>query len=168
MQIQSLVSTWQSVFQKESKLCFSGFPGDSEVIVSACNTGDPGLIPGLGRSPGRGNGNPLQDSCLENPMDREAWWATVHGVAKSPTWLSDFAYLLKTLLIRQPRYWTPSIHFTFLQLKAVTCEMEPRRPSAQGLCQEWRRKRLQDVTSSGMQQGLSKIPHPFCFLSIIL
>ena len=48
------------------------------------------MIPGLGRSPGEGNGNPLQYSCLENPMDRGAWWATVHGVAKSRTQLSDF------------------------------------------------------------------------------
>ena len=47
-----------------------------------------GLIPGLGRSPGERNGNPLQYSCLGNPMDREAWWATVHGVAKSQTWFS--------------------------------------------------------------------------------
>ena len=46
------------------------------------NAGDMGLIPGLGRSPGEGNGNPFQYSCLENPMDRGAWWATVHGVAK--------------------------------------------------------------------------------------
>ena len=54
---------------------------------SACN-GDPGLIPGSGRSPGEGNGNPLQYSCLGNPMDREAWWATV-GVAKSQARLSN-------------------------------------------------------------------------------
>ena len=47
------------------------------------NAGDTVLIPGLGRSLGKGNGNPLQYSCLENPMDRKAWWATVHGVAKS-------------------------------------------------------------------------------------
>ena len=47
-----------------------------------CNVGDLGPIPGLGRSPGEGNGNPLQDSCLENPMDRGAWWATGHGVAR--------------------------------------------------------------------------------------
>jgi len=56
---------------------------------SACNAGDLGLIPGLGRSPGEGNGNPLQYSCLGNPMDRGAWWVTVHGVAKSQTRLSD-------------------------------------------------------------------------------
>ena len=51
--------------------------------------GDLGSIPGLGRFPGEGNGNPLQCSCLEKPMDRGAWWATVHGVAKSWTWLSE-------------------------------------------------------------------------------
>ena len=62
-----------------------GFPGGSDGKVSACNAGDPGLIPGSGRSSGEGNGNPLQYSCLENPMNREAWWATVHGVAKSRT-----------------------------------------------------------------------------------
>ena len=55
-----------------------------------CSAGDPGLIPGLGRSPGEGNGSPLQDSCLENPMDRGAWSATVHGVVKGRTLLSDF------------------------------------------------------------------------------
>ena len=58
--------------------------------VSAYSAGDPGSVPGLGRSPGEGNGTPLQYSCLENPMDRGARWATVHGVAKSWTRLSDF------------------------------------------------------------------------------
>ena len=56
---------------------------------SACNAGDPGSVPGWGRSPGEGNGNPLQYSCLENPMDKGAWGGTVHGVAKSWTRLSD-------------------------------------------------------------------------------
>ena len=62
-----------------------GFPGGSEVKASACNAGDLGLIPQSGRSPGEGNGNPLQYSCLENPMDGGAWWAKVHGVTKSQT-----------------------------------------------------------------------------------
>ena len=62
-----------------------GFPGGLEVQVSACDMGDLGSIPGSGRSPGEANGNPLQYSYLENPMDRGAWWATVHGVAKSQT-----------------------------------------------------------------------------------
>ena len=65
------------------------FPGDSYRKESACNAGDPGLIPGLGRFPGVGNGNLLQYSCLRNPRDRGAWWAIVHGVEKSRTQLSD-------------------------------------------------------------------------------
>ena len=56
------------------------FPGGSDCKESACNVGDPGSIPGLVRSPGEGNGNPVQYSCLENPMDRGAWQAAVHGV----------------------------------------------------------------------------------------
>ena len=60
-----------------------GFPGVSEGKESACNVGDLGSIPGLRRSPGEGNGNPLQYSCLENPIDRGAWQVTVHGVTKS-------------------------------------------------------------------------------------
>ena len=59
------------------------FPGGSDGKESACNAGEPGLIPGLGRFPGEGNGNLLQYSCLENPMDRGTWWATVHVVAES-------------------------------------------------------------------------------------
>ena len=62
-----------------------GFPGSSDGKESACNAGDPGLIPGWGRFPGGGHGNPLQYSCLGNPMDKGAWWATVPGVAESNT-----------------------------------------------------------------------------------
>ena len=66
-----------------------GFPGGLVVKIPLASAGDVGLIPGPGRSPGEGNGNPLQCSCLENPMDRGAWQATVHGVSKSPKRLSD-------------------------------------------------------------------------------
>ena len=69
----------------------------SDGKASAYNAGDLGSIPGSGRSPGEGNGSPLQYSCLENPMDGGAWWTTVHRVAKSQTWLSDIT----------------SLHFTF-------------------------------------------------------
>ena len=62
-----------------------GLPGRSDSKESACNEGDSGLIPGSGRSPGRGNGNPLQYSSLGNSMDRGAWQATIHGVTKSWT-----------------------------------------------------------------------------------
>ena len=58
----------------------------------SASAGDMGSIPGSGRSPGEGNGNPLQYPCLENPMDRGAWWATVHGVTKSQTQLTHSAY----------------------------------------------------------------------------
>ena len=68
------------------------FPVGSDGKASACNAGDPGSIPGLGRSPGEGNGHPLQHSCLENSMDGEAGWSTVHGVAKSQTWPSNFTF----------------------------------------------------------------------------
>ena len=61
------------------------FLGGSDGKESTCNVGDPGLLPGSGRSLGGGNGYPLQCSCLENPVDRRPWWATVHGVAKSCT-----------------------------------------------------------------------------------
>ena len=62
-----------------------GFPSGSVVKCNAGDIGDEGSIPGLGRSPGEGYGNPLQYSCLENPMDRGAWWATVQGVAELDT-----------------------------------------------------------------------------------
>ena len=75
-----------------------GFPGGSEVKASACNAVDLGPIPGSGRSPGEGNGNPFQYSCLENPMDGGAWWATVHSVAKSRTRLSHFTLHIGKIL----------------------------------------------------------------------
>ena len=59
-----------------------GFPGGSDGKESACSAGDLSSIPGSGRSPGEGNGNPLQYSCLENPMDRGAWQATIHGITR--------------------------------------------------------------------------------------
>ena len=60
----------------------AGFSGGSDSKESTCNAGDPGSIPGSGRFPGEGNGNPLQKSWLENPMDRGVWWATVHEAAE--------------------------------------------------------------------------------------
>ena len=61
------------------------FPGGSDSKESACNAGKPGSIPGSGRSPGEGNGNPLQHCCLENPMEGQAWQARVHGIAELDT-----------------------------------------------------------------------------------
>ena len=86
---------WGSCFFRRFSVCLklaAGFPGGSAVKKkkkSTCITGSSGSFPELGRSPGEGNGNPLQYSCLENPMDGEAWWATVHEVAETDTteWL---------------------------------------------------------------------------------
>ena len=69
--------------------CILGFPGGSVVKNPLANVGDIGSVPGLGRFPGEGNGNPLQYSCLGNPMDRGTWWAAVHGITKSRTRLSN-------------------------------------------------------------------------------
>ena len=80
-----------------------GFPGGSDGNESGRNAIALGLIPGLGRSPGEGNGNPLQYSSLENPMDRGAWRATVHGVAKIQTRLSDFHFISLHLVSGFPR-----------------------------------------------------------------
>ena len=80
------------------------FLDGSDSKESACNAGDLGLIPGLGRSPGGGHGKPLQFSCLENPVDRGAWWATVHGVAKSRTQMSQLAGIIISFKIYKHIY----------------------------------------------------------------
>ena len=91
---------WNSIFQWPEEDSFDvdklvylkgflGFPGGSDDKELSCKAGDLGLIPGLRRSPEEGNGNSIQYSCLENSMDWEAWRATIHGVTKSWTWLSD-------------------------------------------------------------------------------
>ena len=77
----------------------NGFPGDTVVKNLPANTGDLGSIPGLGRSPNIGNGNPLQYSCLENPMGRGSWQVTVYGVTKNWTWMSDWAQFSQYLWI---------------------------------------------------------------------
>ena len=89
-------------------------PGGSNGKETACNAGDPGLIPGLGRSPGEGSGYSLQYSCLKNSMDRGTWWATVHGVTESQTQLSNvylFFYLTPSSLLpssKQPCFKQPA------------------------------------------------------------
>ena len=89
------------LFLGKEYLVLRGFPGGSVVKNSPTNEGDADLIPGSGRSPGGGNSNPLQYSCWNNPMDRGAWRATVHGITKSQTQLSMHApsiYLLPRLI----------------------------------------------------------------------
>ena len=101
----SIGSSWTLVglFLVWSIIGFEGFPGNSAGKESACNAGDPGSIPGLGRSPGGGHGNPLQYSCLENPHGQGASRATVHGAAKSRALLS-IARNCFTVLCRFPLY----------------------------------------------------------------
>ena len=98
---KTIALTIDSSVSKVMPLLFntlSMFVTDKE---SACNAEDPGLIPRSGRSPGEGHGNSLQYSCLENSMDREAWWVTVHGIAKSWTRLSDYHNrFVKSFLLR--------------------------------------------------------------------
>ena len=117
------------------------FPGGSEVKAAACNAGDMGLIPGLGRSPGERNGNPLQYSRLENSMDRGAWWATVHGVAKSRTRLSDFTHSLthaKAGPLEKPSLCKLYTHFSFYphsnsELDTIIMSYLKRKPKCKEL-----------------------------------
>ena len=89
------------------------FPGGSAVKNPPASAGDVGSIPGSGRSPGEENGNPLQYFCLENPMDREAWQAAIHGVTKSRTQLSD-------LTTTNMKYYMISfLHNIFLSLELI-------------------------------------------------
>ena len=94
------------------RLLITDFPGGSNGKASACNVGDQGSIPGMRRSSGEGNGNPLQYPCLENPRDRRAWYATVQGVAKSDT--------TKRLSTHMVKYWD----FLFIFLVIVTHEYQ--------------------------------------------
>ena len=81
---------WVNLLTTDRNRCFpESVPGGSNGKETALNAGEPGSIPGSARSPGDGNGNPLQCSCLENPMDRKAWRAPVHGVTENQTLLSD-------------------------------------------------------------------------------
>ena len=98
------------------------FPGGSDGKASARNAGDPGSIPGLGRSPGEGNGNPHQYSCLENSMDGGAWWATVHGVTKSWTRPSDVttSMIVVTLNVIHSLLHPPLVKSTLIDHAACT------------------------------------------------
>ena len=106
------VTMWSLYLPVENlpgKKSSKGFPGGWDDKESACNAGDLGSIPGWGRSPGEGNGNPLHYSCLGNPLDRGAWWATVHGVTRAghdlvtkpptPNWIVMICWLEEKRII---------------------------------------------------------------------
>ena len=104
-----------------------GFPSSSVGKESACNARDPGSTPGLGRSPGEGNGNPLQYSCLEISMDRGAWQTTVHGIAKSQTWLCDYVHV-------HVHAWKEIFMFTGNLVSYKACHMaQPGKSSIENL-----------------------------------
>ena len=110
-----MVISWQP-------LLLSGFPGGSDGKESACNAGEPRWTPRSGRSPGEGNGYPLQHFCLENPMDRGAWWATVHGVTRvRHSWGTNTFTFLLLLLYYWTSYWTtwcpPNLLVNFSSIK---------------------------------------------------
>ena len=113
---------------------FLGLPRWLSGKKSACNAGDPSLIPGSGRSPGEGNGNPLQHSCLENPMENRTWQSTVHGVAKSRTllkWLKQQQILcMITLLLFLYFFWRwGGLYFRLVVIFRLITSMRPS-----GLC----------------------------------
>ena len=101
MNSRSLFPKQNGLYLGEAYLCW--LPGGSEVKATACNMGDLGSTL-AGRSPGEGNGNPLRYSCLENPMDGGAWWATVQEIAKSWTRLSDFSFTLSDAVFQHEAY----------------------------------------------------------------
>ena len=108
-----------------------GRPGGSHSKDSTCNARHPGSIPGSGRPPWEGNGNPLQDSCLKNPMDGGAWWAAVHWVTKSQTWLSGQAH---TLLFKKGVYY-----FSYAMIGKPKFLQNVSQKGSQRLnwCQKW-------------------------------
>ena len=115
-----------------------GFSGGSDSKELVCNAGDLGLIPGLGRSLGGGHGNPLQCSCLENPVDKGAWWTTVHKVAKSQTQLKQSSTLVCLCrffcLWREVGEWQVSPHPRGRNGRHHSNDKESQTGSAGSLC----------------------------------
>ena len=139
-----------------------GFPGGSDGKASACNVGDPGSIPGSGRSSEDGNGNPLQYPCLENPMDGRALYATVHGVSKSQTQLSDFTHTVLTVQADIPS-WRKKIMKWSRKLEKLCIRSRRRKHcrDAVGRGRSWEPGRREAGESSGAQR-----PPPVCHISV--
>ena len=128
------------------------FPGGSEVKASASNAGDPASIPGSGRSPGKGNGHPLQYSCLENSRDRGAWWAAWGCKELDTTEETSHALTSARLLIRS------SSHFLLTSPKGKS-HRDPRGLARQRGRQTWRnRPSEQGCEESGLRPPASRLP----------
>ena len=129
--------TWLSNWTELNWMNCYGLPSGSVVKNPPANAGDTGLIPGLGRSPGGGNGNPLQYSCLENTMDRGAWQAIVLVVAKSQTWVSNWTHtqwtVLKATVMEPPSKLRTRILWTWKILCLVKCQTEKNKYSMSSL-----------------------------------
>ena len=161
------------------------FPDGSDGKASVCSVGDPGLIPGLGRSPGEGNGNPLQYSWLENSMDWGAYWATVHGVTKSQTRLSDFTFSLSNplydpailLLDTDPKQMNVYIHRkTYKGIVTVTLFLtaknwkHPKYPSVGKKIKLWciYRMKFHIYRMWDLVHNESWAPKNWCFWTVVL
>ena len=139
------------------------FPGDWDDKKSACNAGELSSTPGSGRSPRGGNGNPFQHSCLENPMDRGAWQATVHGVAKSQTWLRDWHFHFQRVDIVPTAAWICLdqllCHLMTLQPFVSSCT-GPDNMSIEEIARDsnhgewWERGELGGKSNNGIGQSL--------------
>ena len=114
------MATHSSILFYFYPICFGGFPGISDDKESACNAADLGLIPGSGRSPEEANGNPLQHSCLENPMNRGAWRVTVHGVFCPWGYRVGHDLTTNTFTFTE---WPSGFHY-FLQFEPEFCNKE--------------------------------------------
>ena len=138
--------------------------------------GDPGSTPGPGRSPGEGNGNPLQYSCLENSTDKGAWWAGVHGLAKSWTWLSDYIFTSSSLIaynsysikfpsvneVALPSYWLHWICRLHLSIPRKFCTSYLLIPllvlTSVPLNPSWAALTLASTSTSSVLSFLSHLP----------
>ena len=142
---------------------YCGFPGGAVVKNPSANAGDEGSTLGLGRSPGEGNGNPLQYSCLGNSMDRGAWWATVHGVTRSRTRLSNWARTRLRMQRARPQY-------TFHDCELFLWHFPPRE---KGNRKRYRKQMFQDMNYScshvaRLKVDFSYLPELFYSLDFFL
>ena len=118
-QNKNFLCQWNKELGPERYMYQCGFSGYSVVKESACQCRRHGFDPWVGRSPGAGNGNPLQFSCLENPMDRRAWQAAVHGVTQNQTWLRAHTHMYRYLIKKKATDTLISLHIQTHIIKSI-------------------------------------------------